>query len=46
MLDKLISIMIMGKNQNVNSSLGSDLELLGFRPLLARYPDADTNDIT
>lgn len=39
------SVMILG-NTDIYSSLHSDLEVLGFKPLAGRYPDVDMEDIT
>lgn len=45
-MDEQISVMILGGSQSINSSLRSDLGVLGFKPLTGRYPDVDTDDIT
>ena len=44
-MDEQISVMILGGNQDINSILQSDLEVLGFKPLPGKYPDVDTEDI-
>jgi DNA-binding response OmpR family regulator len=44
-MEEPTSVMILGRSRSINSNLQSDLRVLGFQPLLGRYPDVDTDDI-
>lgn len=39
------SVMILGGNLDIGSSLQSELKTLGFKPFMGRYPDVDTDGI-
>ena len=44
-MDEQFSVLILARNQDIKSNLCSDLEALGYKPLLGMYADIDTNGI-
>ena len=40
-----ISVLVLCRNRDIGSSLESDLAILGFKPVLGKYPAVDIDDI-